>query len=176
MENGKPGKPLLRNARSTTEAPKEPKGKDERLGMVERRLNFRDRLLIFVSVTNFFRNKKGAGLADSERIRKINEILDVESVQSYFDAVNDSLTEEMLAYKHAVELQLNRKPGDPESQKPGKKPKTSKTDQRGKEATFYLPPKVDTIIKEAIQAAQFDPSDAEYVSELCKKYQISVEE
>lgn len=167
--------PLLQNAR-TTDKPKKPTGKDARLGMVPRRLNYRDRLLILFAVNSHFRKKQGAGIADSERIRKIQEILDVEGVENYFQAVSESMTEEMLAYKQAVEAQLNRQPGAPEAPKPGKKPRASKADQRGKEATFHLPPKVDTLIQDAIKAAQFDPTDAEYVIELCKKYQITVEE
>jgi hypothetical protein len=174
MENGKP-KTLLKNTRST-DVPAAPEGEDKRLGMVARRLNYRDRLLILRVVGNFFRKKQGATNAEAERIRKMNEILDPESVENYFDALTLSMTAEMNAWKGTLDAQLNHKPGEPEPPKPGKRPKSSDLDLRGKESTFYLPPKIDSLIQDALKTAQWDPSEVEFSSELCKKYQIAVEE
>jgi len=106
----------------------------------------------------------------------MNEILDPESVDSYFESIDLATNSGLIAWRRSLEAQLNKKVGEPEPTLPGKRPKTSKAELRGKDSTFWFPPKVDSLIKDAIVAAHWDPTDAEYATELCKKYEINVEE
>lgn len=161
-------------------------------GHVERTLNFRDRNLIFGAVQAYCNDKSRSDYKYRLRIDKIAKLLNIEENIEYFDMLDEWINtkhREWLIVSGRYNAYHNFKAGqvflekvresfpdfDPnvEPPKPGKKPKLTPEEMRGKARAFHIPSKIDAFIIDTIKAYDFKQADPEYVTELCVKYGLS---
>lgn len=140
-------------------------------GCVKRLLTFRDRLLIFQALNAQL--TQGGDAKTLGRLVKLQELLDLDGVEDYFDVLNKAEAKRLQSYASALQAHIS----DPtRNTDPGQKPGLTNSEELGPEATFWIPTKLDSHISAAIKEAKFAAANAKHVLALLGKYQITVED
>lgn len=144
--------------------------KDPYPGCVKRVLNFRDRLIILNAVAE---DLKGKGdIKSLARVQKLTELLDGEGVDIYFESMDDDFRQRVEKWVAAAKA----REANPDEKHPGKRPRRTPAEQRGKEATFHIPSKLDAFIIETLKKAQIATAHAEFAVELAAKFGVPIED
>lgn len=147
-----------------------PTKKDAHPGCVKRVLNYRDRLLILNAAAE---SLKGKGtIVALAKFQKLNDLLDGEGVNDYFDAMDVDFTERAEAWRVAVEARMR----DSKAPKVGPRPRRTRIELRGKDATFHIPSKLDTFIIDTLKKAEIEARHAEFAVELAQKFGVPIDD
>jgi len=166
-------------------------------GCVARSLNFRDRRLILFACRTFVMGKerKGSDYKKMSKLDKVVKLLGDEAVDDYFDRIEEDVNSKARlwtkqqnlyvayeAFKSSVMTKaqfLERFPDHDLSVtpvKPGRIPKKTHEEERGKSSVFPIPAKLDVFIETSLKEMQWGDGDAEFVVELAEKYNLPDED
>jgi len=147
------------------------------VGCVERKLNMQDRRLIITAVTTFLKSDNRNDMKGAVKRERILKALVSDSVDEYYDELQDTLTDRMEpwlratnAYNKAMETGKLISPRPPR-----KAPDATPDEIQGPVSTFHIPAKLDVLITDALKAMKWE-NLSRYVVELGEKYGIPLED
>lgn len=195
------GRPMLENAprvepEKVLEAAAAPPPPEQPSGTVKRVLNFRDRNLLMGACRAWCdKDGKGDHKAHS-KLDRLDKIISFQETVDYFTMIDDFLEDALFKWQAqrnsylsfrqyeagglALEELKKKAPGVDAGSCPAKpskaQPVATSAEMRGKERAFYFPSKIDAWVQEVLKTATFPSFTAEYVVEMCSKFDIKEEE
>lgn len=166
------------------------------LGCVERVLDMRNKNAVIGACTLYCQKDGHKGLIDQTRLNRLKKLFNWDETLEYFAMIDDSLDDEVRAWKQAknqYKLWKDYRAGlvkaeevkkiypsfdlEGEIQKPALvEPKNKLEHRRGPEAAVYIPSKLDAWIQDALKATDWLVHMDELAVEVCEKFGIKSEE
>lgn len=156
-------------------------------GRVVRRLSFMDRRLVLEAVEAYGRRpqQQRSGRAEADgmggsyrsmmKIARLRDVLDADGVLSYYEAMEDTLTERREKWTREVDAYAKAS-NDGAPRPPRRAPQLSPEELKGQEANYRLSPRDDVYIQDALKEMDWSRFPAEDVVRVCEKFGIRGDE